>query len=126
LAPPPPPARVELPAIQAHPPEFASSAPPAANSTLALVWKPTIERLPEAAPEQHDYSVIDYASLKGLQGRRVRLITEGGKKVEGELLAADDSGVELRVNRPGGDAQFVVPRSRIRQIQLPRYSSSPM
>ena len=62
--------------------------------------------------------MIDYASLKNAQGRRVRLITDGGKKVEGDVLGVDDSGVHLRINRAGGDAQFVVPQVRIRQVQL--------
>ena len=116
-----PPALQPLPSpspVLAPMPEFASSAAPPPDSTLALVWKPTIERLPEAAPEQHDYSVIDYASLKNAQGRRVRLITDGGKQVEGAVLGVDDSGVYLRINREGGDAQFVVPKARIRQVQL--------
>ncbi len=107
-----------LPAMVVNMPELASSPPPPPDSTLALVWKPTIERLPAAAPEQHDYSVIDYTGLKNVLGQRVRLITEGGKRVEGEVLAADDSGVQLRVDRAGGDAQFTVPRARIRQVQL--------
>ena len=116
-----PPALQPLPSpppVLAPMPEFASSAAPPPDSTLALVWKPTIERLPEAAPQQHDYSVIDYASLKNAQGRRVRLITDGGKKVEGDVLGVDDSGVHLRINRAGGAAQFVVPQVRIRQVQL--------
>jgi len=94
-----------------------STPPPPAGSTLALVWKPTIERL-AIPPEYRDYDVIDYARLRDEQGRRVRLITQGGKKVEGYVIAADDVGVEVRINGVGGDAQFVVPKARIREIQL--------
>ncbi|MDR3387811.1 MAG: hypothetical protein P4L92_12235 [Rudaea sp.] len=97
-----------------------STPPPPPGSTMALVWKPTIERLGAPPPEYHDYDVIEYARLKDAQGRRVRLITEGGKKVEGYVIGADDTGVELRVNGGGGDAQFVVPKMRIQQVQLLR------
>jgi hypothetical protein len=99
-------------------PDFLPSAPPPpAGSTLALVWKPTIERL-ATPPVYHDYDVIEFARLREQQGRRVRLITQGGKKVEGYVIAADDLGVELRINGVGGDAQFVVPKTRIQEVQL--------
>jgi hypothetical protein len=100
-------------------PDFLPSSPaPPPGSTLALVWKPTIERLATPAPEYRDYDIIEYARLRDEQGRRVRLITEGGKKVEGYVIAADDLGVEIRVNGGGGGAQFVVPKTRIREVQL--------
>ena len=103
-----------------------SEPPPSGDSTLALVWKPTIERLPAAAPEQRDYDVIDFAALNAQRGRYVRLITEGGKKVEGYVVSADDSDVQLRVHPSGGNAaQFSVPRTRIQEIQLVRRSSPP-
>jgi hypothetical protein len=120
---PPPPKR------QPSAPEFLpSQPPPAEGSTLALVWKPTIERLPAAAPERHDYDVVEFASLKGYNGRYVRLITEGGKKVEGYVVTADESDVQLRVSGSvsgGGDALFTVPKARIQQIQLVRRSLPP-
>jgi hypothetical protein len=123
LLPPPPP----KPA--APTPEFLPSTPrpPGEQSTLALVWKPTIERLGSEAPEQHNYDVIDFARLKDEQGRHVRLITDGGKKLEGYVLSVDDSGVALRIRggTVGGDLQYVIPKARIQQIQLFRRSSPP-
>jgi hypothetical protein len=120
---PPPPKREPTPAEQ-----FAAQPAPAAGSTLALVWKPTIERLPTAAPERHDYDLVEFGSLKGYNGRFVRLITEGGKKVEGYVVTADESDVQLRVARgsgTGGDAIFTVPKTRIQQIQLLRRTLPP-
>lgn len=104
-----------------------SEPPPTAGSTLALVWKSTIERLRADPPEQQTYDVIDYARLKDEQGRRVRLVTDGGKKIEGYVLGVDDAGVALRINRGdvGGDVQFVIPKARIRQIQLLHRSLPP-
>lgn len=103
---------------QTQAPVHTSAPPPPANSTLALVWKNTIEDLPEATPEERDYNVIEYAQLAGVHGRRVRLLSDGGKLVEGYVVGADAGGVQLRVIRNGGAAQFEVPKSRIRQIQL--------
>jgi len=92
---------------------------PPPGSTLALVWKPTIERLPAAAPERRDYDVIEFAGLGARSGRFVRLITVGGKKVEGYIVSANDSEVELRTSEGGGNnARFVVPKGRIQEIQL--------
>ena len=116
---PPPPAR---PSKSPSSPEFLPSTPrpDGDHSTLALVWKPTIERLGTATPEEHNYDVIDYVRLKDEQGRRVRLITDGGKKLEGYVLSVDDSGVSLRISggTVGGDLQYVIPKARIQQIQL--------
>ena len=118
---PPPPKR------QPTTPEFQTSEPaPAPGSTLALVWKPTIERLPTAAPERRDYDVIDFAALNAQHGRFVRLITEGGKKVEGYIVSADETDVQLRVRPSGGNtAQLTVPKARIHEIQLLHRSSPP-
>ena len=125
LLPPPPPKPSKVPGT----PDFLPSQPRPAgeNSTLALVWKPTVERLGAAAPEQHNYDVIDYARLKDEQGRRVRLITDGGKKLEGYVVSVDDSGVALRISggTVGGDLQYVIPKARIRQIQLFHKASPP-
>jgi len=118
---PPPPKR------QPSTPELQTGEPaPAPGSTLALVWKPTIERLPTAAPERRDYDIIDFASLNAQHGRFVRLITEGGKKVEGYIVSADETDVQLRVRPSGGNtAQLTVPKARIHEIQLLRRSSPP-
>jgi len=118
---PPPPKR------QPTTPEFQTSEPaPAPGSTLALVWKPTIERLPTAAPERRDYDIIDFAALNAQHGRFVRLITEGGKKVEGYIVSADETDVQLRVRPSGGNtAQLSVPKARIHEIQLLHRSSPP-
>ena len=85
---------------------------------MALVWKPVIEALPPSPPEQRDYDVIEYAGLKNIPGRRVRLITDGGKKVEGYVISADEGSVILRVRHPDGDAEFEVPKKRIQQVQM--------
>jgi hypothetical protein len=120
LAPPPP----RLPS--APPAELLpSEAPPPPNSTLALVWKPTIERLPAAVAERPDYDVIDFAALKAHSGQFVRLVTEGGKKVEGYVVSADEAAVELRVNEGGGSVRFSIPKTRIQQIRLVRRGNPP-
>ena len=98
--------------------QYASEPPPPPNSTLALAWKPGIERLQPKAPGKREYEVIDYANLGGVIGQRVRLITEGDKRIEGYLVGADAGAVRLRIGRADGDAQFEVPRKRIQQIQL--------
>jgi hypothetical protein len=117
----PPPAATPPPRKEnASAPELASSPPPPPDSTLALVWKPTIERLPPAAPEQRDYDPIEFAGLKNLPGRRVRLVTDGGKRIEGYVIAADDNSVRLRIRHPDGDFTFEVPKARVQEVQLLR------
>jgi hypothetical protein len=125
LAPKPAPAKpvaTELikPATTEDDSKYASEPPPPPNSTLALAWKPGIERLPAKTPGKREYEVIDYANLGGVIGQRVRLITDGEKRIEGYLIGADSSAVRLRVGRADGDAQFEVPKKRIQQIQLVR------
>lgn len=119
------PAKVAPPA--AAPPErsaapiepIASSAPAPSNSTQALIWKPgVIEQLPEAAPLQKDYTVVDFSSLPQLSGRHVRLITLGGKRIEGFVAAADNSRLQLRIDRGGGNALIAINRDSISQVQL--------
>jgi hypothetical protein len=118
---PPPPRRPSAPAPDLSP----SGAPPPPNSTLALVWKPTIERLPAAAAERPDYDVIDFAALQAHSGQFVRLVTEGGKKVEGYVVSADEAAVELRVSEGGGSVRFTIPKTRIQQIRLVRRGTPP-
>jgi hypothetical protein len=114
---PPPPAKSRK-TSDATTSEFASAPPPPPDSTLALVWKPTIERLAPPPPQERDYDVIEFAGLKNLPGHRVRLITDGGKHVEGYVISADDALVRLRIRHPDGDFTFEVPKGRITQVQL--------
>ena len=97
-----------------------STPPPPPGSTLALVWKPTVDRLEEAPPPPRDYDVLDYNALGGHAGHYVRLLTSAGKKVEGRIVAVDGTSVSLRIQNSGGTAELQVPRSVIVEIQLPR------
>ena len=97
----------------------ASAPPPPPGSTLALVWKPTVERLQEAPPPPRDYDVIDYGALNGYAGRYVRLVTTTGKKVEGRVVGVDSTSVMLRIRQAGGTAELQVSRKLISEIQVP-------
>jgi hypothetical protein len=89
------------------------------TSTQALIWKPGIvEELPEATPLQKDYSVVEFSSLPQLAGRHVRLITIGGKHIEGFVASADDRRLQLRIERGGGHALIAISRDGISQVQL--------
>ena len=101
-----------------------STAAPAAGSTLALVWKPTVDRLPESPAPERDYDVIEYAAANSHGNRMVRVLTSGGKRVEGRIVSANDATLVLRVNRPGGSAELQVQRSVILEIQLLRPRST--
>jgi hypothetical protein len=94
---------------------------PPEGSTLALVWKPTVDRLPDAPPPARDYDVIESGAVNNYAGRFVRVLTSGGKKVEGRILGLGPDGttLALRVNKPGGSAELQVQRSVIVEIQLP-------
>jgi hypothetical protein len=126
-----PPATTPKPVVAAPParndasgaaPMSSGTAPPE-GSTLALVWKPTMERLEEAPPPPRDYDVIDISALGNYPGRFVRLLTSTGKKVEGHLIGVDSNAVGVRVKQPGGMAELQVPRSVIVEIQLPHRST---
>jgi len=96
----------------------AASAVPV-TSTQALIWKPGIvEELPEAAPLQKDYTVVDFSSLAQLPGRHVRLITVGGKQIEGFIASVGDHDLQLRIERGGGHALIAINRAGISQVQL--------
>jgi hypothetical protein len=100
-----------------------SAPPPPPGSTAALVWQgPRIDRLPEAqtAPRERPFNVIAYASLSGLIGSRIVLITNAGKEIDGKIAAVDDGGVTVNVNRETGQARLYVERRRILEIRLPR------
>jgi len=94
---------------------------PPEGSTLALVWKPTVDRLPDAAPPARDYDLIEAGAANNYAGRFVRVLTSGGKKVEGHIigLGPDGTTLALRVNKPGGSAELQVQRSVIVEIRLP-------
>jgi hypothetical protein len=94
---------------------------PPEGSTLALVWKPTVDRLPDAPPPTRDYDVIESGAVNNYAGRFVRVLTSGGKKVEGHIigLGPDGTTLALRVNKPGGSAELQVQRSVIVEIRLP-------
>ncbi|MGH8041851.1 MAG: hypothetical protein ACREPN_07395 [Rudaea sp.] len=111
---------ISAPEIRAAPlAPLASSASGPTSAELALIWKPgLIEPLPETAPPKRNYNVVDFSSLPELTGRHVRLITLGGKDIEGFVLSADANGVQVRVTRAGGDAVFALARNRVTQVQL--------
>jgi hypothetical protein len=97
----------------------ASGPPPPEGSTLALVWKPEVDRLEAAPPAPRDYDVIEYSALSGYSGRFVRLLTTTGKKVEGRIIGVDSTAVGLRIQKAGGTAELQIPRSVIFEIRLP-------
>lgn len=89
------------------------------TSTQALIWKPgVIEELPETAPLRKDYTIVVFSGLAQLSGRHVRLITVGGKQIEGFLASADDHRLQLRIERGGGTAVIAINRDDISQVQL--------
>lgn len=92
---------------------------PPPDSTLALVWKPTVDRLEQQAPPAKDYDVVELAALGGYVGRYVRLITTTQKQVEGRVIGVDATAVALRIQKPGGTAELHVPRNVIVEVQLP-------
>lgn len=96
-----------------------ASASAPVTSTQALIWKPGIvEELPESAPLRKDYTVVDFSSLAQLSGRHIRLITVGGKQIEGFVASVDDHGLQLRIERGGGNALIAISRAGISQVQL--------
>jgi len=98
-----------------------STPTPPAGTTLALVWKPTVDRLPAAPPPARDYDIIEPGAVNSYAGRFVRVLTSGGKKVEGHIvgIGPDGTTIALRVNMPGGSAELQVQRSVIVEIRLP-------
>jgi hypothetical protein len=105
-------------AVEAIP---ASAPPPPADSTAALVWRaPTIERLPVRTAQASVYVAIAPSSLGANVGARVRLLTAGGKHVEGRLKRLDGGEVVLLVFRDGGSAEMRIPAAGIRGAEIRR------
>jgi hypothetical protein len=99
----------------------ASAPPPPPDSTAALVWRaPTIERLAERAVQPSPYVAIAPSSLGANIGARVRLLTAGGKRVEGRLKRLDGSDVVVLVLRDGGSAEMRIPAAGIRGAEVRR------
>ena len=97
----------------------ASAPPPPQNSTLALVWKPgQIERLPPATPKERRYEVIPPESLGKHVGRRVQLVTAGGKLVDGDVRSLEAGNVVMTVQRGRGSAELSVPLANISEARL--------
>ncbi|HET7923977.1 MAG TPA: hypothetical protein VFL30_03715, partial [Rhodanobacteraceae bacterium] len=109
-------------AVEAIP---ASAPPPPPDSTAALVWRaPTIERLAERTVQPSAYVAIAPSSLGANVGARVRLLTAGGKRVEGRLKRLDGGDVVVLVLRDGGSAEMRIPAAGIRGAEV-RRSVSP-
>lgn len=107
-------------AVEAIP---ASAPAPAADSIAALVWRPpTIERLPEKAASTTDYVSIPASSLGAYRGARVRLLTAGGKIVDGRVQQVEGADVVIQIRRDGGVAQVRIPQSGIRDARIRRAS----
>ncbi|HJT96977.1 MAG TPA: hypothetical protein VJ696_01565 [Rhodanobacteraceae bacterium] len=99
----------------------ASAPPPPAGSTAALVWRaPTIERLAERAEIPSAYVPVPVSSIGAYRGTRVRLVTAGGKHVEGRVQAIEGSEVVMRVFRNGGSADLRIPAAAIRDVKVRR------
>lgn len=98
---------------------IASAPPPPADSTLALVWAPgVIERLPTPQAKARDYEVVALAGIRQHAGRRVQLVTEGGKQVDGIVDSVAGENLVLRVQVRRGSAMLNVPLSNIREVRL--------
>lgn len=102
--------------------ELGASAPePPKDSTLALVWRPgVIDRLQTADAAALDYDVVAASSLGQYRGRRVRLLTTGGKLVEGRINGVGEGRVLLDIRTAGGNAQVPVALSNVREARLVR------
>jgi len=135
VEPPRPPAVAEPVSTAAEPPAQASvqetrlgaSAPaPPKDSTLALVWREgVIERLPQRSAPTRDYDVVAATSLGQYRDRRVRLLTAGGKLVEGRIKRIDGREVVLSVRVDRGEAELNVPIANIREARLVRSTGAP-
>jgi hypothetical protein len=105
-------------AVEAIP---ASAPAPPPDSIAALVWRaPTIERLPEKSASISDYVSVPASSLGAYRGARVRLLTAGGKVVEGRVQQLEGADVVMQIHRDGGVAQVRIPQAGIRDVRVRR------
>ena len=81
---------------------------------------PTIERLPERTAQLSSYVAIAPSSLGANIGARVRLLTAGGKRVEGRLKRLEGGDVIVVVLRDGGSAEMRIPAAGIRGAEVRR------
>ena len=108
-------------AVEAIP---ASAPPPPPGSTAALVWRaPTIERLPEKTPATSAWTSVSADSLGAWRGSYVRVLTAGGKVVEGRVRGFDGGDLVLVVTRAGGSAEMHLPSAGIRDAKVRRPSA---
>jgi hypothetical protein len=108
-------------AVEAIP---ASAPAPPSDSIAALVWRPpTIERLPEKTASTSEFVSIPAASLGAYRGARVRLLTAGGKIVDGRMQQIEGADVVIQIRRDGGVAQVRIPQSGIRDARVRRATS---
>ncbi len=98
---------------------IASAPPPPKGSTLALVWKPgVIERLPKQSAPEREFVIVAKDRLSGLIGADVQLLTENGKRVDGEVLRVLAGTVVLSISLARGNAELSVPLTGIREVRL--------
>ena len=108
-------------AVEAIP---ASAPPPEPGSTAALVWRaPTIERLPERTPAQSAWTSVSTGSLGAMRGAWVRVLTAGGKVIEGRVRGQDGGDLVLVVSRDGGSADLHLSSAGIRDAKVRRASA---
>jgi hypothetical protein len=108
-------------AVEAIP---ASAPPPTPGSTAALVWRaPTIERLPEKSAATSAWMSVSAGSLGAWRGAYVRVLTAGGKVVEGRVRSLDAGDLVLAVSRDGGSADLHLPSAGIRDAKVRRPSA---
>ncbi len=108
-------------AVEAIP---ASAPAPLPGSTAALVWRaPTIERLPEKSPATSAWMSVSAGSLGVWRGAYVRVLTAGGKVIEGRVRGVEGGDLVLVVSRDGGSADLHLPSAGIRDAKVRRASA---
>lgn len=104
----------------------ASTVPPAAGSDAALVWNPNrFEALPDAGVAQLQIAIA-ITQLHRHQGARIRVLTESGRRIEGQVRGVDDDLLLLRVRRSSGHAELKIPMATIVEVQQLRGAATVM